>query len=234
MIRQIGAIFASILMAFAGASQASDVESAPQSCARPDVVQFLEASRSRFEPTADYLPQADAIFLSQRIDGQDMQWMGGYWYGPRGGVLLLLNCAGQEIAYSKLGFIEGLNIGPNVDGRPSLTVRYISGDGTGIYKSSTALVQYREGSLKVLWSHVVRSEINEPPLDKPGYGEDMTCDDKWKLSSTGKRIAVTQQCKVGVTDEDHGWAPGSTHTLPTETYCWDKKLSKFERCHTGH
>ncbi len=96
--------------------------------------------------------------------------------------------------------------------------------GTGVLGSDVALVIAHDTSIKIVWRH----EAKEMNANGNYQYEDQF---RWKVSADGKRIAVSGYRKVGsVKDPDHDWAPGTTHALPKEQYCWDAAQVKFVTC----
>lgn len=211
-----------LLLFVAGLELASATPSAAgATCTRPDAEQFLEASRTSIGFTGSYFPNADAIFLPAQ---RNSQWMGTSWEGPRGGVLFLLDCGGKELAHVNLGATESLKTGPLIPAGQTAEVLFNSEYGTGVLGSDVTLLLAHDNSIKTVWRHVAK-QVNA--------NGDFQYEDqyRWNVSADRTRIAVTGHRKVDATkDPDHVWAPGTTHELPSEQYCWNATQEKFLVC----
>jgi len=202
------------------------VNVAQAACVQTDPNTFLEASRATVDKNNVYVyfPYPESMFLPEKIEGQDLQWMGISW-GASSGALFLLDCDGKTLAHLNLGTIKELKMGPTVPTGQTIALKYVSGYGTGLHTISTALIRYENNVIRTLWQHEANSIISFPSL-----GDDYEDTFAWTISPDGKRITIKGQRKVDTVEHDHGWAPGTIHDLPLKSYCWKVADREFSKC----
>lgn len=194
-------------------------------CQQPDVAAVLDRSRDVLGSPSGYFPSLRTTLLQVFIDGVPMQWLGVIWAGPTDGALFLLDCAGQVVAMRKTGGVTALSVGPHLPIGQSLAVSHIPSTGLGVAWAAIALVHYRDGSIQILWEHLVHEAVSAGNL--ADYEDSFY----WDLSADGLAIRVTGQRKVGtIRDDQYGWAPGTINDLPAKTFCWNAAAVAFQPC----
>jgi hypothetical protein len=117
----------------------------------------------------------------------NLRWVAVSWYGgPPDGRLFLLNCSGTKIAEANLGslgYVERLRTVRSIGGIATVAATYISAWGTGIEDHSVALLQYRGGRIRVLWTHFVYGRWY-PGKGMPDEEEHVS----WRILHNGTRI----------------------------------------------
>ena len=197
---------------------------ATASCVHPEIDELLKESRTDIQFEGSYFPSPAAQFLPSRIDSQDVQWVGASWEGPVGGAIFLLDCHGKKITARNLGAVKQLHAGPVLKAGPTVEITYIPGTATGEISSNVALALFDGASIKILWDHLVSDSVEMPRVE---YDDGF----EWRYSADGQAIEVTGRRKVGAArDATFGWAAGTTHSLPKETYCWNGPEGKFSPC----
>jgi len=75
------------------------------------------------------------------------------WGGPSGGGIVLVDCTGQTLSATKLGYVQEARL-INATRVPTqeLLVRYIAGTGTGWSLEETAVLSFRRDSVAPMWS----------------------------------------------------------------------------------
>jgi hypothetical protein len=206
------------------ASPASAVEA---SCVHPDADKLLEQSRAAIHFDGNYFPDPNAKFLPFDADGQRLQWMGTSWDGPPDGALFVLDCAGSRLAALRLGYVQELRAGPTISGIGQMfEVIYTLGSGTGEREESVSLVAFDKSSISVLWSHEASESASAPSL-----GIEYSDRFSWRFDDKGTRVEITGERKVGkFNDAEHGWAPNTIHTLPSEAFCWNTAENVYAVC----
>ncbi|MGE5516693.1 MAG: hypothetical protein ACM31D_12820 [Bacteroidota bacterium] len=195
------------------------------SCARQDIKDLLEASRGELQFNGAYFPSPKAVFFSSIKDGREIQWIGAKWDGPVDGALFAQDCAGNNISVLRLGGVIILKSGPVLPTGKTVEVAYISGVGSGIYETTSAIASIEGSSIKILWQH---ASIHREAF---GKGYDYVDTFQWKYSRDGKKINVKGRRRVGPTMEyEHGWPAGTTHALPSQNYCWNAQENLFQEC----
>jgi hypothetical protein len=112
--------------------------------------------------------------------------------------------------------------GPNINGRPTIEMRYATTLGTGVFAQDSALLQERAGTYHVLWSHERLEAWSGWPFP------DGAVVYRWKYDG---RIIVTGTRTVGRTiSVSEAKAVGRSSPLPPETYCFSEDAQRFRRC----
>ena len=104
---------------------------------------------------------------------------------------------------------------------------YVAGTGTGYKGESVAIFTFHKNTLKSLWTHTLREHAFILPL------EDGTVEEyEWKISEDGQEIRVEGLRMVYPKPEKLGdpGGPPTSHTLPTETFCWDSGRVVYVAC----
>ncbi len=202
---------------------------AQPNCVQPDLNNFLEQSRAAISFDGTYYPSPSASFLTFKLDGHGFQWMAASWFGPDDGALLVLDCKGHRVAALRLGSFDELKPGPVIPGfGKTIEVVYIVMEGTGWLTTDVNLIAFSGKSIVVLWDHEASEMFSDPTAER---AVDYTDQYSWRYSESGTNIHVTGKRRVGeVKDPDHGWAPHTTHDLPSETYCWQGAQFHYASC----
>jgi hypothetical protein len=195
-------------------------------CVRPDAATFLEQARAAIHFDGAYFPAPQAVFLPVTGRGQNLQWMGTSWESPIDGALFVVDCTGKQVAALLLGAVSRLRNGPVLPFGGTAEIVYAPGPITGEQILEVALVRLNGGSIEVLWKHQASDSVSFPSL---GAEYDDTYE--WKFAPGGTAIHVSGKRKIGsVADTSHGWAPGTTHDLPDEMFCWRPSERAYRRC----
>jgi len=127
---------------------------------------------------------------------------------------------------NKLGQFIAAQMGPRVNGIPTIAIHYQPEWGTNLYNEAVALLQRRGHSFRILWSH----ELIEATAGLPGVPDEARVY-VWSFDARTQRIAVRGSRTVGtVLKIRTGEARGRQTRLPAETYCFEKASSRFRRC----
>jgi hypothetical protein len=151
-----------------------------------------------------------------------LRWVGASWYGgPPEGKLYVLDCGGTKVAEADLGsldYVESLRATRSIGGIPTIAATHISTWGTGIEDHSVALVQYRGGRARVLWTHFIRGSWY--PGDGRHNEEEYA---SWRVLRDGTRIEV-------ITVHTIFGKHRKVRRLPTEYYCLRTAVWRFVPC----
>ena len=197
-------------------------------CVRPDLEQLLDKARTEIQADASYFPSAEGKFLPfDSADGRHLQWLGAGWYGPPQGALFVLDCDGNRLAATSLGFVHEIRVGPFVPTiGQTFEVIYTSGYGSGYEQKTVALLAFANDLITTFWNHEVSEEVSAPPLEEE-YADTFA----WRFAEGRARIEVTGERELGeFKDAEHGWEPNTKHALPAETFCWNAAEKKFQGC----
>ena len=220
----VGWLCAALCIALSGDGLA--MAAAEPSCVRPDAGSFLEQNRAVAHLEGSYFPVPRAVFLPLSTGGQNLQWMGTSWEGPVDGALFVIDCAGREVAALRLGAVSRLRNGPVLSIGATAEIVYVPGQITGEQIAEVGLVRLNGTSIEVLWKHQASDSVSFPSL---GAEYDDTYG--WEFSPGGTAIHVSGKRKVGsMADTSHGWAPGTTHDLPEEMFCWSPTERAYRLC----
>jgi hypothetical protein len=119
----------------------------------------------------------------------------------------------------KLGRPLSAQVGPQLNGRPTIAFKYEPDWGTNFFHLKVALLQKHNRGYRVLWSHDV--------VDSSGGLAHLGVTDrsskwKWTYDARRKHIEVTGTRTVG-----NHWS-----ALKREFYCYSAKVERFARCHS--
>jgi hypothetical protein len=203
-------------------------ERAGAGCKQPELESFLEDSRAVLNYHGAYFPAPQGHWLPFRIVGGTLAWLGVGWEGPKGGALFVLDCEGQRLAATPLGYVSELRVGPTLPiVGATVQVTYSPGAATNYKIERIAIFALQTNTLKILWSHTVY----EGPVVLPN-DDGMEEEYNWRISDDGKEIRVDgfQSIYRVSKKPDENWGPPKTRKLPAETYCWNAATITYVRC----
>ena len=184
-------------------------------CAKP---------KSSVSPLLDGQRSFCCEIISRPVKGApgNLRWVAVSFYGgPPEGHLYVVDCGGNKVAEADLGDALGygkrLRTIPPIAGAPTVGFTHISLIGTGMKDYSVALVQYRAGKARVLWTHGI--------LDTryPGDGRHEEYRTSWRFLQRRTQIeAVTVYTAFGTRRR--------VHRAPAEHYCLRTSLWRFVPC----
>jgi len=117
----------------------------PSVCKKPSAQALVGQSLAAF---------STVTAKSFSVSGRELQWVAVSWSNPPGGRLFVVNCKGLPLAHSdSFGYVTKLQIGPALNGQPSLIIEFVPGSGTGLQVSDVAITSFRRGGIKQIWRH---------------------------------------------------------------------------------
>jgi hypothetical protein len=143
-------------------------------------------------------------------------------------VLFVLDCEGQRLAATPLGYVSELRNGATLPAvGATVQVRYSPGAATNYKIERVAIFAFRANALKSVWDHTV----HEGPVALPN-GDGMEEKYTWKISGDGKEIRVDgfQSVYPKPKNADENWGPLSIRALATKTYCWNATTITYVAC----
>lgn len=228
-MRHVSAIVVlAVLTSSCGEPPAGVAPSVNAGCAQPERDTVTAELQRVMQKHDQYFPEVFMSYLPARLDERQVQWMAASWDAPRNGVLFLLDCDGKTIANLTVGAMSALKAGPVVAGGTFPTVEFKLGPGTALGSALTqvAVATITDGVIRILWKHVASEAASAPSLAIE-YLDEFA----WEYSGDGASIAVNGSRKVGrFGDSDHGWDAGTTQAFPSEKFCWDASVLRYERC----
>ena len=127
---------------------------------------------------------------------------------------------------NRLGLLRDLRRGPEVNGQPTIQVRYSPSRGSGLNSEVVALVQKRGRHYRTLWKHSSIEVANG--FESQHYARVY----HWRFDARRSRILVSGIEKRGG-DFDLNTGAGeakSVHRLPPEAFCYSIRSQRFTRC----
>ena len=201
---------------------------APAGCVRPDPDALLESLRQRIGYAGKFFPSPQAIYAPPPSNDRAHRWVGLSWWGPRNGVLVVLNCAGKPVATEHTGFIRRLKPGPQL-ARVGPTVETIDflGEVTGSEDDDVGLFALRGGLIRRVWTHAAFHSEYVPWIEPP-----FSTLDTWAYAASARTISVAEFRYAEPLDFPDPFPATEPNTRADrrDTFCWRASAWRYLPC----